>query len=305
MNEEKWIHGCALYSLLNYYFSVNPELVPLRSSTFSSTMLWWRPSWAERQRCRPGSCTVTSTASSRPTRQDAHGWRSSSGWVKPSGPLRRAVAVGSGDTSWNGGGARARSLLATCTVAFPLPGGTSWRAPVMPAIIKYCLSPLTPYAKPDECFIRLRFFQHQERQTNYSHKMSHPLELHTLVIKVNSLLLIFGVKQPSVLGFVFDLKSQGLSGLKSFPSPSLLPAADSVQHALCGVLQRPQRLQQGEEPQFLCGSMWVSYLLHRSTFVTQQGRVRREAASLSRRPIRRFSLKTRAAAVSPTTLQPR
>lgn len=56
---------------------------PPRSSTFSSTTLWWRTFWAGRQRCPPRSCTLTSTASSRPTPRAARRWRSSSGWANP------------------------------------------------------------------------------------------------------------------------------------------------------------------------------------------------------------------------------
>lgn len=41
-------------------------------------------------------------------------------------------------------------------------------------------------------------------------------------------------------------------------------ASDPVQPALRGMLQCPQRHQQGEEPQFLSGSLWVSHWLHHS-----------------------------------------
>lgn len=41
-------------------------------------------------------------------------------------------------------------------------------------------------------------------------------------------------------------------------------ASDPVQPALCGMLQCPQRHQQGEEPQFLSGTLWVSRWLHHS-----------------------------------------
>lgn len=54
----------------------------------------------------------------------------------------------------------------------------------MLAIIKSCLSPLLPYAKLDECFIKLLLFQHPERQINCPHVMALPPEVHTLIINV-------------------------------------------------------------------------------------------------------------------------
>lgn len=144
----------------------------------------------------------------------------------------------------------------------------------MLAVIKSCLSPLLPYAKLDECFIEL-LFQHQERETNCLHIMSLPLELHHHIINVKDLLLILGVKQRYILFFMFDFNLQWLSQWlkKIFWSsglcPPLSPASDSVQRALCGVLQCPQRQQQGEEPQFLSGSLWVSYLFYHSTLAME------------------------------------
>ena len=66
-----------------------------RSSMFSSTMLWWKTFWGERPRCPPPSCTVTSTASSRPTQQAARSWRSSSGWeIKDTSGISQATRIG-------------------------------------------------------------------------------------------------------------------------------------------------------------------------------------------------------------------
>ena len=78
----------------------------------------------------------------------------------------------------------------------------------MLTIIKSCLSPLLPYAKLDECFIKLWLFQHQERQTNCSHIMSLPPELHMLFINVKDLLLILRVKLHYILFFMFDSNFQ-------------------------------------------------------------------------------------------------
>lgn len=56
--------------------------------------------------------------------------------------------------------------------------------------MKSCLSPLLRYAKFDECFIKLRLFQHQERkENNCSHKVTY-ISVSTLVIKIEGMLLI-------------------------------------------------------------------------------------------------------------------
>lgn len=99
-------------------------------------------------------------------------------------------------------------------------------------LIKSCLSPLPPYAKLDECFIKLLLFQHQERQTNCSHIMSLPPEIHMLVINVKDLLLILGFKQYYILVFMFDFNLQRLSGLKSNFAFSLASCWLSATHAL-------------------------------------------------------------------------
>lgn len=71
-----WFH-----TILCKFMDLHTLTLPLRSSTFSSTTLWWRTFWAGRRRCPPRSCTLTSTASSRPTPRAARHWRSSSGWA--------------------------------------------------------------------------------------------------------------------------------------------------------------------------------------------------------------------------------
>lgn len=57
----------------------------------------------------------------------------------------------------------------------------------MLAVIKSCLSPLLPLAKPDECFIKLLLSQHQEKETNCLHIMSLPCGCHMLFINVKHL----------------------------------------------------------------------------------------------------------------------
>lgn len=198
-----------MYILLFLYCLERP-LCPLRSSMFSSTMLWWRASWAERQRSPPGSCTVTSTASSRPTRQAARSWRSSSGWVilPGAGPVRsealspRAVCTACGlHRQPKRSRSLGRELVINVRRDFPDQDWNRLRASLMLAILMSRLSPLPPHAKLDECFIKLLLPQHQERETNCSHIMSLPPERHMLVINMKVLLFILGVKQHHIFCF--------------------------------------------------------------------------------------------------------
>lgn len=111
---------------------------------------------------------------------------------KPSGsltgPAWRAVTVCSGTTSLKSRQCLDQKLVSNVHGGFPVPDGNRLMASLMSAVIKSCLSPLLPYAKLDECFIKLLLFQHQKRETNCSHIMSLPPELHMLIINVEDLL---------------------------------------------------------------------------------------------------------------------
>lgn len=101
-----------------------------------------------------------------------------------------------------------QKLVSNMHGGFPVPDGNRLKVSLMLAVIKSCLSPLLPYAKPDECFIKLLLCRHQERELNCSHIMSLLPELHMLIIIVKDLLLILGVKQHCILLFMFDLNVQ-------------------------------------------------------------------------------------------------
>lgn len=88
--------------------------------------------------------------------------------------------------------------------------------------------------------------------------MSLPPGLHMHIINVKDLLFILGAKKhchffKCMIPWHSDSEKLTLCNVWAFGSVS--PAVDSVQRALCGVLQCPQRLQQGEEPQLLSGPL--------------------------------------------------
>lgn len=163
-----------------YIYDLEHFTSPLRSSMFSSTMLWWRTSWAERQRCPPHSCTVMSTASSRPVRQAAHSWKSSSGWVNPLGvwqvPLGELSTSAVCTGSWNCDGPWIRSLLATCSVTFQFQAGMSLRTSLMFAWIK---------SRHHQCFIKLLNWREKPIACTHWHFL---LSNHMLTINARGLL---------------------------------------------------------------------------------------------------------------------
>lgn len=112
------------FSQFFFFSNLNPLcfMFPIRSSMFSSTMPWWRPSSAERRRCPPGSCTATSAASWRPAAPAERASRSSLGWVwalqadQSSQPRRNGTRL---DPRWS----LDQKLVSNIHGGFPLPGG--------------------------------------------------------------------------------------------------------------------------------------------------------------------------------------
>lgn len=117
---------------------------------------------------------------------------------KPSGsltgPVRWAVTVCSGTTSWR---LLDWKLVSNMHGGVPAPDGDE----IDSASDVGCNKVTSPAScKAWWMFHQaLLLFQHQQRETNCSHVMSLPSELHTLIINEKALLLISGVKQQYIL----------------------------------------------------------------------------------------------------------